>query len=101
MKSLLTRVPDVACPLGAAVSEVLHKDHEVEIVRVLAEPAHKTRDHEHKINRVMVYLDEGAQVTTYHDGRVVREPWKAGEALWSPAEGMHRVVYETTPKSGS
>ncbi len=100
MRSLLPVLLLCACSLGAAVSEVLHKDHEVEIVRVLAEPAHKTRDHEHKINRVMVYLDEGAQVTTYADGRVVREPWKAGEAIWSPAEGMHRVVYETTAEVG-
>jgi quercetin dioxygenase-like cupin family protein len=68
----------------------------VEIVKVVAEPAHTTGDHEHKINRVMIYLDAGGQVVTYKEGgRVVEEKWAAGQALWSPAEGMHRVAYQT------
>ena len=89
-----------AASLGAATSETLVKNDQVEVIKVLAEPAHKTGEHEHKINRVMVYLDAGGQVTTYADGNVVNQPWKAGEALWSPAEGLHRVSYETDAPVG-
>lgn len=99
MKPLLLSLTLAATAFGAT-SEVILKNDQVEIVKVLAEPAHKTRDHEHKINRVMIYLDAGGQVTTYADGNVVRQPWKAGEALWSPAEGLHRVAYETTAPVG-
>lgn len=99
MKPILLSLTLAAAAFGAT-SEVLLKNDQVEIVKVLAEPAHKTRDHEHKINRVMIYLDAGGQVTTYADGRVVKQPWKAGEALWSPAEGLHRVTYETTAPVG-
>ena len=82
---------------SAAVSETLLKNDRVEIVKVVAEPAHATRDHDHKINRVMIYLDQGGQIVTYkEDGRVVDEKWAAGQALWSPAEGLHRVAYQTT-----
>lgn len=89
-----------ASALAGATSETLVQNDQVEIVAVVAEPAHKTREHEHLINRVMVYLDAGGQTTTYADGRVVEQPWKAGEALWSPAEGPHRVVYNTAAPVG-
>ncbi|MBI1354614.1 MAG: hypothetical protein GC160_09730 [Acidobacteria bacterium] len=81
---------------GAAESETLLKHDRVEIVRVVAEPAHATGYHEHKINRVMIYLDQGGQLVEYKDGgRVVDEKWAAGQALWSPAEGLHKVNYQT------
>jgi quercetin dioxygenase-like cupin family protein len=80
---------------AAATSETLIKNDRVEIVKVVAEPAHTTGDHEHKINRVMIYLDAGGQVVTYKAGRVTEEKWAAGQALWSPAEGLHRVAYRT------
>ena len=86
-----------ALSAGAATSEVLVKNDRVEVVRVVAEPAHTTGDHTHKANRVMIYLDAGGQVVTYKEGgRVVEEKWAAGQALWSPAEGLHRVAYQTS-----
>jgi quercetin dioxygenase-like cupin family protein len=86
-----------ALTASAATSEILLKNGVVEIARVVAEPAHKTGDHEHKVNRVMIYLDAGGQKVTYKEGnRVVEEKWAAGQALWSPAEGLHRVAYQTS-----
>jgi len=80
----------------AATSETVLKNNLVEIVKVTAEAAHVTGDHEHKINRVMIYLDPGGETVVYPDGRSVVHRWSAGEALWSAAEGPHRVTYETT-----
>ena len=86
----------IASTLSAATSEVVLKNDRVEIVKVVAEPAHVTGDHQHKINRVMIYLDKGGQVVTYKDdGKIVEETWAAGQVLWSPAEGLHRVAYRT------
>ena len=96
---MLRRLPLLLLALtaNAATSEILLKNDVVEIARVVAEPAHKTGDHEHKVNRVMIYLDAGGQIVTYkQDNRVVEEKWSASQALWSPAEGLHRVAYQTS-----
>lgn len=45
--------------------------------------------HEHKQNRVMIYLDSGDIQIKYVDGRVETPHWKAGDIAWSPASGMH------------
>jgi mannose-6-phosphate isomerase-like protein (cupin superfamily) len=45
--------------------------------------------HEHKQNRVMIYLDSGDIQIQYADGRVDDQHWKAGDIAWSPAGGMH------------
>jgi mannose-6-phosphate isomerase-like protein (cupin superfamily) len=45
--------------------------------------------HEHKQNRVMIYLDAGTMRIAYADGRVDNQHWKAGDVAWSPANGMH------------
>lgn len=54
-----------------------------------AMPGVKTRPHRHAMNRVMLYLNAGGQDITYEDGKVEKLRWKAGEALWSPAGGIH------------
>ena len=63
---------------------------QVKVVRALEKPHVKGKFHEHKINRVMIYLQAGSQRFEYQDGRkpAVFE-YKAGEVKWSPAEGMH------------
>ncbi len=55
------------------------------------EKAHvKGKFHEHKMNRVMVYLQSGRQRFEYQDGRKPAEfEYKAGEVKWSPPDGMH------------
>jgi uncharacterized RmlC-like cupin family protein len=45
--------------------------------------------HEHKQNRVMIYLDSGDMRIAYTDGRVDNQHWNAGDVAWSPAGGMH------------
>src|SRR5665213_3605641 len=45
--------------------------------------------HEHKQNRVMIYLDSGDIQLKYADGHVENRHWKAGDIAWSPASGMH------------
>jgi uncharacterized RmlC-like cupin family protein len=53
-------------------------------------PADKPgRPHEHKQNRVMVYLDSGDIQLKYADGKVENQHWKPGDVAWSPASGTH------------
>jgi quercetin dioxygenase-like cupin family protein len=61
----------------------------VKVIDVTVQPQDKTRMHDHKINRVMVYLDAGRQHFEWQKGRPSDLTWKAGQALWSPAAGMH------------
>src|SRR4051812_30103495 len=61
----------------------------VKVVDVTVQPYEKTRMHDHSINRVMVYLDAGRQHFEWQKGQPSDLNWKAGQALWSPAAGMH------------
>ena len=62
---------------------------QVRVLRVTQAPHQKTRLHDHKINRVMVYLQPGKQNFEWEGGKKTVLTWKAGEAKWSPAGGMH------------
>ena len=46
--------------------------------------------HDHKLNRVMIYFQNGGEVLHYLDGKDVTLKWAAGDVQWSPASGMHR-----------
>ncbi len=59
------------------------------VVRALDQPHKKGPLHEHKLNRVMVYLDAGRQIITPQGGKPETLEFKAGEVKWSPARGMH------------
>jgi quercetin dioxygenase-like cupin family protein len=61
----------------------------VRVLVVTSEPGPKGRMHDHKMNRVMLYLDEGSQRLEYQDGKKEDLRFRAGQALWSPAGGMH------------
>jgi hypothetical protein len=61
----------------------------VKVIDVTSQPHQKTRMHEHKINRVMVYLNAGRQHFEWQNGKPSDLTWKAGQPLWSPAAGMH------------
>jgi quercetin dioxygenase-like cupin family protein len=62
---------------------------QVKVLNVVVQPHEKTRLHQHKMNRVMIYLTAGRQDIDYKDtGKVVLN-FKAGEMKWSPASGMH------------
>ena len=64
-------------------------NEKVRVVSVTDPPHRKGAMHEHKMNRVMIYLDAGADRLTYEDGRVNDLKFKAGEVLWSPGGGRH------------
>ena len=62
----------------------------VRVLSVTDQPVSKPGAlHEHKQNRVMIYLDAGDIQIKYADGRVDNQHWKAGDVAWSPANGMH------------
>jgi uncharacterized RmlC-like cupin family protein len=80
-------------PLALLVAQPRTPPVENEFVRVLMatdQPVAKPGVlHEHKQNRVMIYLDTGDIQIKYADGRVDNQHWKAGDIAWSPASGMH------------
>lgn len=61
---------------------------QVKVLKVQVQPREKTRLHEHKVNRVMIYLDAGTQDFDY-EGKKSTLDFKAGDVKWSPAGGMH------------
>jgi uncharacterized RmlC-like cupin family protein len=71
-------------------SATLFDNDQVKAVRALEKAHVKGKAHEHKVNRVMVYLQSGRQRFEYQDGRKPETfDWKAGQVLFSPASGMH------------
>src|SRR3954451_22648766 len=70
-------------------SAPLFENDQVNVVRALEKPHVKGKFHEHKTNRVMIYLQAGSQKFEYQDGRKPENfNWKAGQVKWSVAEGM-------------
>jgi hypothetical protein len=45
--------------------------------------------HDHKLNRVMVYMHPGGENLHFLDGHTGELKWKEGEVVWSPASGPH------------
>jgi quercetin dioxygenase-like cupin family protein len=78
----------VAACLLAQTPPTLEND-QVRVLSVTDQPHAKTAPHEHKLNRVMVYLTPGAQEIITQDGKKANPTFKAGEVKWSPATGTH------------
>ena len=76
--------------IATAPSSTLFDNDQVKVVRALEKTHSKGGFHEHKVNRVMIYMQPGKQRFEFQDGRkpAVFE-YKAGEVKWSPPEGMH------------
>ncbi len=72
----------------AEPAKVIVDNDQVRVLVVHESPHEKTTLHDHKVNRVMIYLQPGTQTIDYQDHKVVQS-WKAGEVKWSPASGMH------------
>jgi quercetin dioxygenase-like cupin family protein len=71
-------------------SATLFENDQVKVLRAFEKPYVEAKFHEHKLNRVMIYLQSGQQRFEYQDGRPSEVfDWKAGEVKWSPADGMH------------
>src|SRR6202167_2478170 len=78
------------CALAVEPSATLFENGDVKVSRALEKPHVKGSFHEHKVNRVMVYLQAGSQRFEYQDGRKPAVfDWKAGQVVWSPPSGMH------------
>ncbi len=83
----------IALATGASAVEpsaTLFENDSVKVVRALEKAHVKGSFHDHKTNRVMVYLQPGTQRFEYQDSRKpVVYNWKAGQVVWSVPEGMH------------
>lgn len=73
----------------AQSSNVVVENDQVKVLKVTVQPHQKTKLHEHRVNRVMIYLQPGAQDINYQDGKKQKLEWKAAEPKWSPSSGMH------------
>ena len=83
----------ILIPLGLALAQTRPAPLQNDYVRVLMgidQPVNKPGPpHEHKQNRVMIYLDAGDMQIKYADGKVENQHWKQGDIAWSPANGPH------------
>jgi quercetin dioxygenase-like cupin family protein len=62
---------------------------QVHVFLATEQPHRKGAVHEHPMNRVLIYLDPGTTEFTHPDAKSERREYKAGEAVWSPAGGLH------------
>ena len=89
MKTILL-TPFFAAAIAVAPSATLFENDQVKTVMALEKPHVKGKFHDHKLNRVMIYLQSGRQRFEYQDGRKPAVfDYQAGEVKWSAAEGMH------------
>src|SRR3954452_11812201 len=90
MRTAILSIAFLSLP-GLAVEQVATpiNNDQVKVLAVTVQPHEKTRLHEHKINRVMIYLDPGKQHFDYEGVGPSDLTWKAGEPKWSPAAGKH------------
>ncbi len=79
----------IAAALVAQNDRVKIDNAQVKVLVVNQNPHVKTSLHKHDVNRVMIYLQPGKQTIAYQGAQTVQNNWKAGEAKWSPASGMH------------
>ena len=78
-----------AWQLLAADNNVKIDNDHARVLVVNSAPDAKSALHEHKMNRVMIYLDAGKIIIGDPNGKDETQNFKAGEMLWSPARGPH------------
>src|ERR1041385_1657690 len=79
----------VVLAIRAADNNVKFDNEQARILFVTSATDAKSALHDHKVNRVMIYLDAGEITLTEQNGKVEKLKFKAGDALWSPASGPH------------
>jgi len=90
LKTALVFCCAAACAYAVLPSAAQFENSDVKVSRALEKAHVKGSFHDHKTNRVMVYLQDGQQRFEYQDGRPpVVSNWKAGQVVWSVPEGMH------------
>jgi hypothetical protein len=62
---------------------------QVKVIYAHEQPHKKTKLHEHKVNRVMIYENAGKQILAQEGGQQKTLDFRAGEVKWSPISGMH------------
>jgi hypothetical protein len=62
---------------------------QVRVVDALDQPRSRGPLHEHKADRVMVYLTDCNTRIAEPGGKVEEQHWRAGQVAWSPARGPH------------
>src|SRR5579872_7473528 len=87
MRQIALFLAATAAFAAETVSTPIDND-QVKVLNVVVQPHEKTRLHQHKVNRVMIYLNAGRQDFDYEGKKSVLN-FKAGEVKWSPAGGMH------------
>lgn len=100
MMSLMRKIALLFAAAAAFAVETVKtpiENDQVKVVNVVVQPHEKTRVHQHKVNRVMIYLTAGTQEFNFQDTGKSVLTFKAGQAIWSPAGGMHTA--ETTSAS--
>jgi quercetin dioxygenase-like cupin family protein len=90
MRSALLLAFVLAAPTFAQRATPINND-QVRVLSVVDTPTGKKGAmHEHAMNRVMIYLDEGQQRLSFQDGRVVDRQVKPGMVIWDPKGGLHQ-----------
>ena len=72
-----------------ADSRTLLENDKVRVVQAVDQPHSPSAPHQHKVNRVMIYLQPGGQRITPEGGPPTSLKWSSGEVRWSPASGTH------------
>lgn len=85
---LLLLLMAAAVPAPAQRDVIADNDY-AKVLVVKDPPRGPGRMHEHPMNRVMIYLDQGKQRIRWQKGNVDDLALKPGLVLWSPAGGMH------------
>jgi quercetin dioxygenase-like cupin family protein len=92
MRNFTTRLLPIlllaGVPLFAQGNKPAIENDQVRVLVVTDQPHVKTSLHKHDVNRVMIYLNAGKQEIVT-EGKKADVEYKAGEAKWSPAGGMH------------
>ncbi|HXJ42639.1 MAG TPA: hypothetical protein VNH18_25385 [Bryobacteraceae bacterium] len=68
---------------------------DVRVIDVVEQPHEKTKMHEHKVNRVMIYRNAGAQDFEFGGGKKSVLKFSENQVMWSPAGGMHAAAVST------
>jgi quercetin dioxygenase-like cupin family protein len=89
MRSLVLLFAATAAAFPAETVTTAVDNDQAKVLNVVVQPHEKTRLHQHKVNRVMIYLQVGRQDFDYQHGKKSVLRFKAGEMKWSPAGGMH------------
>jgi quercetin dioxygenase-like cupin family protein len=77
-------------PLTLLAQRPVPVDNEwARVIVATTAPGPKGGMHKHDMNRVMIYLDKGAQTIEYEGGASKIIAAKAGEVKWDPKNGMH------------